>query len=424
MDPFARLPWFILKSVLSSLPDLFSLHSLYCASPSIAVFLSEHNDLFAQIVDAIMARPARESGLLPYIQDLMRLVVLVWSPNAHSYAEIPESIQYAGEQSARPQLPILKEIPLSTPSAVLFSLLDLFMGLRRVAHKCFHSMIDRCLQLPVEHLPPRDSRTKGKGMRPGRYLSHGKPTDRSQRPQGIPYIPVDIGPPTQLEEQRLLGCLLCVILFYDLCESSGIPEIWRHIEALLATNVDEFWDTFEPSNWSLREQLSTLLLWLDEQAGGREQVSLWLRSVACSSSEVIHCCRHYTLVTDDPEVWDESQTMPGEALAFSRLWDSRISNHSPIRCMDFSMVRPYGLVFWETDRLEALGYPVRGNPMPWWFALSSILSARLARNSKAATYPSLVGFEFFNGTKRHFVVPNKPNIVTRMGIVHSRWPNP
>lgn len=210
----------------------------------VAAFLSEHNDLFAQIVDAIMARPARESGLLPYIQDLMRLVVLVWSPNAHSYAEVPRSIQYAGEQSTCPQLPISKEMPVSTSSAVLFRLLNLVMGLRRVAHKCFHSMINRCLQLPVEHLPPRDSRIKGKGMRPGKYLSHGEPTDRSQRPQGIPYAPVDIGPPTRLEEQRLLGCLLCVVLFYDLRRSSGIPGVWWHIESLLIIDVEEFWGTF------------------------------------------------------------------------------------------------------------------------------------------------------------------------------------
>jgi hypothetical protein len=112
---------------------------------------------------------------------------------------------------------------------------------------------------------------------------------------------------------------------------------------------------------------------LDEQAGGREQILSWLRSVACSGEEN-QCCRHYTLVTDGQEEWDETQSMPGESRSFLCLSESRISNSSPIRCMEFSMLRPYGLVFWEIDRLEALGYPVRGNPMPWWFALSSILS--------------------------------------------------
>jgi hypothetical protein len=42
--------------------------------------------------------------------------------------------------------------------------------------------------------------------------------------------------------------------------------------------------------------------------------------------------------------------------------------------MDLSTFRPYGLVFWEKPRLEALGYPTEGNPMPLWFALSSIFS--------------------------------------------------
>ncbi|KAL3464835.1 hypothetical protein BJX64DRAFT_253840 [Aspergillus heterothallicus] len=376
MDPFARLPWFVLKNILSSLPDLFSLHNLHKASPGVAAFLVENNDLFAQIIEAIMARPTRERGLLPYIQDLLRLFVLLWSPDAHSDAEIPERIQYAGEQSPRPQLPVLNKIPLSTPSSVLFRLLGFFLGLRHVAHKCFHSMISICLQLPVEHLPPRDSRIKGKATRPGRYLSYGEPTNRNERPKGIPYVPVDIGPPTRLEEQRLIGCLLQVVFFFDLrvqhVQPSGLPEIWRYIEVPRTNNVEQFWKPFICNNRSLKEQLRTLLLWLDEQAGGRQSILSWLDSVA--SSEEIHCCQTYTLVSGDQEEWDETETMPGETYGFGRLKDSRTWNHSPIRCMDFSMLRPYGLVFWESERLQALGYPVRGNPMPWWFAVSSILS--------------------------------------------------
>jgi hypothetical protein len=50
------------------------------------------------------------------------------------------------------------------------------------------------------------------------------PAETSQRPQDIPYVPVDIGSMTQLGEQRLLGSLLCVLFFYDL--RTVVGEAW------------------------------------------------------------------------------------------------------------------------------------------------------------------------------------------------------
>jgi hypothetical protein len=46
-------------------------------------------------------------------------------------------------------------------------------------------MIARCLKLRVEHLPEKTI-----------YINSASVGDRRQRPQGIPYVPVDIGPPT------------------------------------------------------------------------------------------------------------------------------------------------------------------------------------------------------------------------------------
>jgi hypothetical protein len=240
-------------------------------------------------------------------------------------------------------------------------------------------MIEKCLKLPVEHLPQRDFTAQGKGMRVGKYLNRGPPTDPSQRPQGIPFVPVDIGSLTRLEEQRLMGSLLHVVVFYELrtaqAESPTIPEISQHADVLSTHNVDGFWERFQTSLTSLPEQMRTLLLWLDEQAGGRENVLSWLRSVACLEEES-HCCRQYRPVTDDQEEWDETKrrAMHGISRGYDSLWRSKVSTQSPIRYLELSIFRPYGLVFWETDRLQALGYPMKGNPMPLWFALSSIFS--------------------------------------------------
>lgn len=386
MDPFTRLPWFALKIILSSLPDLFSLRSLYRASPAVAVFLSENNDLFAQIIDAIMARPSRDRGLLPYVRDLVRLVILLWSRQSvgtdavPSYAEILKSIRYVGERPPREQSPVLKAIPLSTPSDILFNLLDLVTQLRCVSHQVFHSMIGKCLKLPVEQLPQRDLRAEGKGMRVGKYLNRGPPTDPSQRPQGVPYIPINIGSLTRLEEQRLIGSLLHVVIFYALrtahAESPAISEISQNADVLLVDNVDGFWERFQTILSSLPEQLRALLLWLDEQAGGRENVLSWLRSAARLDEENYYCCRQYRVVVDDQEEWDETNltVMHGISRGYECLRRSKVSIQSPIRYMELSIFRPYGLVFWETDRLQALGFPMMGNPMPLWFAISSIFS--------------------------------------------------
>ncbi|KAJ0420819.1 hypothetical protein BJY00DRAFT_283618 [Aspergillus carlsbadensis] len=383
MDPFSRLPWFVLRDILSDLPDLFSLHSLYTASPGVARFLRDHNDLFILIIEEIIARPTRERGLVPYVQELIRLLVHLWSRQAngtdavHSYGEILESIQHIGERPPRELSPVLRGIPVSTPPALLFRLLDLVARLRRVAHGFFHCTIERCLELSVEQLPQRDFTAQGKGMRAGKYNNKGPPTDPSQRPQGIPYAPVDIGPMSRLEEQRALGCLLCVVFFYDLRSADGetlaIREIPQRVDAACIENVEGFWDAFRSYPRGPQEQLQTLLVYLDEQAGGREKLSSWLRSVAgFEEEEASPCCREYTLVADDQGEWDT--VLCRELRAYTVLRRSTISIQSPIRHSKMSVFRPYGLIFWEAARLQALGFPMGGNPMPLWFALSSIFS--------------------------------------------------
>ena len=76
-DPFGRLPWFVLQRILSNLPGLPALHSLYKASPEVAGLLHQNNDLFARIVDASIDNPVRERGLAPHVQDTIRLIILV-----------------------------------------------------------------------------------------------------------------------------------------------------------------------------------------------------------------------------------------------------------------------------------------------------------------------------------------------------------
>jgi hypothetical protein len=384
MDPFGRLPWFVLRNILSNLVDLPTLQRLHNASPAVAAFLHENNDLFAAIVDAIIEDPARERGMLPHVQHAVRLLVLLWTrapdslhlqannkaaePLEESYAGILSTVRYVRERFPQEPSPIEKTISRSTSSAILCRLLALITRLRRIAHACFHSMVARCLKLRVEHLPKKT-----------KYCNTRDVVDRSQRPQGIPYVPLDIGPATWFEEQRLLHGLLCVVLFYELrkthVECSVITTDGQAVQTSLDDNVEGFWKTILwMHNDGQVEQITTLLEWLDEQAGGRGKLYSWLLSGSIPE-EFSHCCGRYTSMTD--ELWDKAELdmYGGPTTRGARcLYECSTHNLSPLRCVRYSPFRPYGLVFWDRIRLEALGFPGTNNPRVMWFAWSSILS--------------------------------------------------
>ena len=371
-DPFCRLPWFVLQRILSNLPSLPALHSLCKASPDIAGFLYQNNDLFARIVDAIIDNPVRERGLAPHVQDIIRLIILVWTPMQEIDTDIVGILHYVQER--RLECPSnLKTISPSTPSAILYRLLRLIPRLRCLIHAYFHSTIKRCLQLQLEHLPPKTL-----------FYSTRPVLDLSRRPQrGIPYTPVDIGPPTWVEEQRLLSSFLCIVLFYELrkkrIECSLAIEDGETVSALLDNNVEMFWRKvlWERSAEGQEEQIATLLHWLDQQADGRENIYSWLLS-AKASEDYDHCCQCYiTVITaqmDISDIMDNDLNDRRSSRGMRCLWSCKYDPRSPLKGLSLSVFRPYGLVFWDGARMDALGFPNRLISHRIWFAWSSIFT--------------------------------------------------
>ena len=372
MDPFDRLPWFVVQSILSNIPDLPSLHRLHNASPAVTTFLHRNNDLFAQIVDALIGNPARERGLLA-----VRLIVLIWSRDSdskrmkESYTDILSILQYVREFSPRSQHrspPIERTISRSTPSAILCRLLSLMTRLRCIAHECFHSMIARCLELRVEHLPKKT-----------KYINTREVVDRSRRPQGTLYVPFDIGPPTWMEEQRLLHGLLCIILFIELrkphVECSVTTEDGDSIQTILDDDMEGLWKKILwKYNDGQVEQISTLLQWLDEQASSRGNVHSWIYSRVLPEA-YSYCCGNLTSMTD--QQWGAAEADLGRGRSTRGalcLWRCQAQNGSPLRCVNYSAFRPYGLVFWDCIRMDTLGLPGAHPSRRMWFAWSSILA--------------------------------------------------
>jgi hypothetical protein len=183
-----------------------------------------------------------------------------------------------------------------------------------------------------------------------------------------------------MEEQRILGCLLHIVFYHEFravyAEPSATPEVWQHMKRAPMEELEAFWPTFTCSYDSSREQLATALLWLDEQANGRENISTWL-GCAAASKEDGQCCEHYTVLETEKEEWDKTDyhhLRLGQSACWYRLLDSRRMAYSPLMHMEFSTIRPYGFVLWEATRMTALGFHPKGSPMPWWFALSSIFT--------------------------------------------------
>ena len=267
---------------------------------------------------------------------------------------------------------MLKTISPLTPSAILRRLLRLMVRLRCLIHAYFHSTITRCLRLQLEHLPRKTL-----------FYTTRPVVDLSRRPKGISYTPVDIGPPTWAEEQRLLSSFLCIVLFYELRKThlecslaTGDSESTR---ALLDNNVQGFW---ENAFWTRaiegqEEQIATLLHWLDQQADGRENIYAWLLSGKVLG-DYRHCCQCYTTVIDaqmhDSTIIENDLNSGRSSSGMRCLWSCKHDLRSPLKGVDYSIFRPYGLVFWDGVRMDGLGWPDRGVSHRIWFAWSSIFT--------------------------------------------------
>ncbi|KAL4979372.1 hypothetical protein BDW66DRAFT_128293 [Aspergillus desertorum] len=154
-------------------------------------------------MDAIMARPL-ERHLQPYIQNLVRLVVLLWIQKSndtdamHSYAEMPETIQYVRERPPCEESPAVKAIPLSTPQALLPRLLGLL---------------------------------------------------------GAPAI----GGTAATRLSAVCCVLLCTVVTAH-SESSVMSEISKHIDVVRSENAERFWKTIGPCSRGLLKQLKPSFL--------------------------------------------------------------------------------------------------------------------------------------------------------------------
>ncbi|GAD99652.1 hypothetical protein AOR_1_2932174 [Paecilomyces variotii No. 5] len=425
MDPFGRLPWFALRDVLSQLPDLPTLHALSLASPAMAAFLREDGS-FSNIVESIISNPQREKGLYVPIQWFVRAIVLVWwrkqsiisskertegrgkchergpisryrhhhrdeNPLTRSFPNLMDCLKYNPRDkiiippSTRTLRGTQEPLPRNVPPAVLCRLLKVSTRVHQITHAFFHAMIRNCMNATnMKHLPPDQDPDDGNGRFwcKTSYWCDGPVVEPSRRPRGIRHKPYDIGAPTWFEEQRLLYTVWRIVLFFVLQDGiDSVPDLFLmpdrkvHFLSPKSEDIARFWLKEGNSSGIQMEQLRCVLSWLDNQAGGEDKIKSWIFSASLPDS-LGYCCPKYTAVSK--QQWDSFEKEPVKMLyspGYSYIQGCLLhSRSSPLVGARSSFWYRYGVVFWDSARLSALGFPgLHEGAEAMWFAWSSVL---------------------------------------------------
>jgi len=222
MDPFSKLPLRIALSIAKLSPDLDSLRRLICASPTMA---SLFNELGAEITDAVLS-----ATLSPVLQPIFRFVVLVRSNTVPSLCDLKvflDSYVYTYEASSESQLNVAPQI--------LRELLAISGQIQRLACICMMEMHERFLTYQPSHL--LDPHFKWD-------MTELKKDTPITFPTGRRYTPLDGGPFSWLEQQRVVRGFWCLQLFLDIkgAVNKGLLQ-WPAEDLLVIQRIDlsTFW---------------------------------------------------------------------------------------------------------------------------------------------------------------------------------------
>ncbi|KAL4904974.1 hypothetical protein BDW74DRAFT_153905 [Aspergillus multicolor] len=241
--------------------------------------------------------------------------------------------------------------------------------LRCLVHASFHDMVSKALQLKIEHLPRKAAYINTRGVGP------------AHRPPGVPYTPVDVGPLMWIEEQCLLGSFLWIVIFYELRRIYGdfdVPPVRGETVYISSLDTAEtFWKKILcGDNNTQREQIATTLQWLDIKSGGRENISSLLSSNPLPLPNTYQHRYPKSTTLSDTEWETEEKWICNAFPTYGALclWEARVSPISPLRCVDYAVFRPYGLIFWSVRRMDGLGFREAFDVKHrMWFALSFVL---------------------------------------------------
>ncbi|KAJ5109869.1 hypothetical protein N7532_002514 [Penicillium argentinense] len=358
MDPFLKLPWFALKAILIELPDLPTLHRLYQASPTIADFLNNFDGMFSEVVEGILTN--QPTCYSPSMQFSFRCCVYLWwrAEGPHNDNPLPEAFglfmedltfhlpRFITEQILVGNLRIIPEInetfrescgrrplPRSAPATYLVRLLELSSYVRMRTHKCFHNMLIRCMSVT-----PQECLERIGPLWPG----------------FSPPMPIDIGPPSWIEEQRIMVATVAYQIFFELKEAVArgtftVGPSEFHKRCLNENRVRDFWaKPIDPPPGSMlrflmlhaRDSIIAVVDW------AHTFFELEEPGTSVSSSWASYCC-------PETRVAPRLQYMGLQSLNWNpgSIGTVLCSSHH-------DLYREVGFPFWSNQRLLAMGFEV------------------------------------------------------------------
>jgi hypothetical protein len=362
MDPFQTFPFEVLEDILKLIPDLPSLHSLHNASPHVASLL-HHKGNLSDVFEAILSRSPR------HIQFLIRTVVLLQTyPNETVPGPLPITydafigvpfINQRSDNHRRPISPKYGDIPLpkSTPTSVLCRVLELSRRVRQLTHACIHSLIERSLSLRPRHLKD-----------PNFQCSQASTVDFLMRQvkraeYGLPYEPVESGPPCWLEEQRIARAVWRLVLFHELKATVVVRNVlpWsdEDVKRLQRLEVDDFWDEMLIPTVQQSDENKTVSEWIaDNDSNGLSMP--WETKTTPALKKYSYCCPHITPPMSEEEICKQMQSFDSGSPGWSEGTLHVLgAPHSPLKFGDFAFYRPYGFAIWESNRMIDLGFESR-----------------------------------------------------------------
>ena len=373
MDPFYNMPWFVLRDILSRLVDLPTLCRLYTASPAIYTFLFTDEGSFVAIIEDILYQDAPECGIWPRTRCLLRYWVhLKWRQNSGvcsgnqfpgSYRELICDLKRVADNIRRIPKDLDLPLPNGIPSSVLFRLPNLCLRIHQVAHACFHDMVSKCLNLRPQ-IP--------KGPRSTWSLS--------PRPSGQVVIPEDLGPPSWLEEHRLIRAIWCIILYIEIrnmliWQNSFLTIDEYDLQQFRVVQPAQFYRTIVQLDDSKSYVTETVFDWISDKAMSLVDVETLLGGLNSTMPERLEtCCPELRsrIEGDESDYYDHSPAMqaPGWVIAkrIGTLPGSRLN-----RVEIFPHFRPLGLAIWDSCRLIAFGLMVTEHEKKYNYGLLNVI---------------------------------------------------
>jgi len=360
-DPFGKLPEELRIKIIKLSPNPFALRNLAHASPAMGRVLDRYAlEIVEEVMEATV--PVQTRRLMDAVLKARFSDFFASMPEAQTIAEADwvfatENIHSSGRDQA---------------AAAVRSLLASAANVHAWSHACLEHLIRKSMQL-------RPSTLIKLGRGPGRTHQEEFENAESQKD----YIPQETGPPSWVEEQRMMKSFWRLQFLLEL-QGAGhegrLDAIWprQEIDALSQSSADDFYDIMGYE----QEMIFTARDFLDAVTSGSvtsvesdHHNAYSLPTIRWVEGAVSRCCCAEPLYFEmNKDIFDQGADKINSTFAY-RFWCAMTSKDDWLYGMflrlwyPFQTWRKYGFAIWDDKRMVDLGMR---NPRRSHFGANSI----------------------------------------------------